>query len=282
MKRISYNPTDPAPKFEIGNRVEQIDTGRTGKIVFIGDYDDYIEQYRYVVRVDDGPHRQNWNDNLKLIGGAMKRIVARTNEEVIRIFLEDSFPKDKMPVWGTSNLKITKVTDGWSLVNYATPMLYRDASGEVWFNTDKYSVTTSTIQNKIRNVAGEVGVGLTNTNEAGMPTESRLYKRIKLKAHITSIGEATVDLVAMYIADDYLYGASSHDKAVNVSFWPTDIMEEEWALVELNNVPIELAKQLEAMGTGEQTISDGYEAQGLAAPYVGPEIDSGEAMGYED
>lgn len=86
MKRITYNPGDPLPKFQIGDRVEQIDTGRKGRIVFVGDYDDYIEQYRYVIRVDGGPHRQNWNENnLKKIGEekAMKRIVAGRDVKII-------------------------------------------------------------------------------------------------------------------------------------------------------------------------------------------------------
>jgi len=75
---------------------------------------------------------------------------AATNEEVIQMFLEDSFPKNKRLVWGTKNLKITKMGSDWGLVNYTTPLLIRKSSGKLLFNTKKYSVSTSAIQNKIR------------------------------------------------------------------------------------------------------------------------------------
>jgi len=84
---------------------------------------------------------------------AMNKIAA-TNEQVIELFINDSFPKDKMTSWGTPNLKITKQSNGWALVNYSTPLLYRDADGMVYFNTQKYSVSTSRIQNLIRSILG--------------------------------------------------------------------------------------------------------------------------------
>ena len=37
----------------------------------------------------------------------------------------------------------------------------------------------------------------------------------------------------------------------------------------MNDVPEKLATELEAMGTDDQSISDGYEAANLAAPYKG-------------
>lgn len=93
---------------------------------------------------------------------------AATNSEVINMFLQDSFPKDKMPVWGTQNLKITKKPNGWALVNYATPILYRDANGKVAFNTQRYSATTSTIQNAIRAALQEAGISAEEMDEAGI------------------------------------------------------------------------------------------------------------------
>jgi hypothetical protein len=89
------------------------------------------------------------------------------NADVIRMFLEDSFPKDKMPVWGTPNLKITKYPNGWALVNYQTPILYRaNGSDVVVFNTHKYSSTTSKIQNTIRSMFA--GQSVKDTDEAGI------------------------------------------------------------------------------------------------------------------
>jgi hypothetical protein len=82
------------------------------------------------------------------------------------MFVNDSFPKDKMPEWGTPNLRISKQPGGWALVNYATPILFRaNGSDEIVFNTEKYSVSTSRIQNMIRQ---EVGGSATETDEAGI------------------------------------------------------------------------------------------------------------------
>ena len=94
---------------------------------------------------------------------------SKTNEDVIEMFLKDSFPKDKMSEWGTDNLKISKRSDGWSLVNYSTPLLYR-ANGEltVYFNIKKYSVSTSKIQYQIRKLAKQLGIGLEEVDESGI------------------------------------------------------------------------------------------------------------------
>ena len=74
-----------------------------------------------------------------------------SNYDVIKMFIDNSFPKNKLPVWGTQNLKITKTLNGWSLVNYATPLLYRkNGENKIYYNADKYSVSTSKIQNDIK------------------------------------------------------------------------------------------------------------------------------------
>jgi hypothetical protein len=78
-----------------------------------------------------------------------------TNTEVIDMFIGDTFPKDKKPTWGTPNLKISKEKNGWSLMNYTTPIVFRSDSGKILFNTDKYSVTTSKIQNYIKMNIGD-------------------------------------------------------------------------------------------------------------------------------
>ena len=78
-------------------------------------------------------------------------LLEKTNDDVIKMFINNSFPKDKLPNWGTENLTINKEPNGWSLINYSTPILYRkNKDGSLYFNIDKYSVSTSKIQNSIR------------------------------------------------------------------------------------------------------------------------------------
>ena len=87
--------------------------------------------------------------------------------EALKI-LNYSFPKDKMPEWGTNNLKIKKEEGGWSLVNYLTPILFRNDEGQVFFNTQKYSMSTTTIQNSMRRTMEEAGVNFSEVDESGM------------------------------------------------------------------------------------------------------------------
>lgn len=136
---------------------------------------------------------------------------AATNEDVIRMFLNDSFPKDKMPVWGTQNLKITKFDNGWGLVNYTTPLVYRSADNEVWFNNTKYSVTTTKIQNVIRSVASTLGIDLIEVPATGMPVtasktaESNDYAQGKYEGsqsaswYIQTLAHLAINDMAMFI-----------------------------------------------------------------------------------
>lgn len=58
----------PPRKFELGDRVIITDLGAEGVVSFYGDYDDYLEQYRVKVQLDDGT-RKYWNeDSLQKIG----------------------------------------------------------------------------------------------------------------------------------------------------------------------------------------------------------------------
>lgn len=104
--------------------------------------------------------------------------IEKTNEGIARAFLEDSFPKDKMPEWGTPTLKIKKVIDPsnysathWALVNYNTPLLRR-IDGKLEFDNAKYSNTTSAIQNKIKSIADELGLKLIPMMEKGGKADS--------------------------------------------------------------------------------------------------------------
>lgn len=92
--------------------------------------------------------------------------IEKKNTDVIDLFINNSFPKDKKTTWGTENLKIRKEDDGWSLVNYSTVIAYRpNGSGTVYFNKRKYSVTTSKIQNQIRSKAKQNDVRLKEMDE---------------------------------------------------------------------------------------------------------------------
>jgi hypothetical protein len=102
-------------------------------------------------------NHDNYHPNIRVRKASRER-QATTNEDVIRMFLEDSFPKNKRPVWGTKNLKITKMGPDWGLVNYSTPLLIRKSSGKLLFNAKKYSTTTSTIQKKIRAIMRSLGL----------------------------------------------------------------------------------------------------------------------------
>jgi len=104
----------------------------------------------------------------KIMKIAMQIKISITNEDVIKMFLEDTFPKDKKPVWGTKNLTINKKTTGWSLNNYDTPIVFRNKAGKVFFNTEKYSTTTTQIQNKIKAIMKNLKIKYKEINEEGI------------------------------------------------------------------------------------------------------------------
>lgn len=148
-----------------------VDVGGAGELTVI--YDPLLEQF--VVGT--------WNDYLQA-----KRLNETSNEDVIYLFLTDSFPKDKKSNWGVANLRINKELRGWSLVNYTTPILYRsNGSSEVAFNAQKYSQTTTKIQNAIRHLAVEHNVKLTETDGNGMLA---IMRGSPLNTGITPVGEA--------------------------------------------------------------------------------------------
>lgn len=93
---------------------------------------------------------------------------ATSNRQVIEMFVNDSFPKDKMPNWGSANLKINKEPNGWSLINYYTPIMFRSNDGQVYMNNNKYSVTTSKLQGLMGYLASQAGISVEKVDEAGM------------------------------------------------------------------------------------------------------------------
>lgn len=80
----------------------------------------------------------------------------------------------------------------------------------------------------------------------------------------------TRTIVAAFIADGYLYGASGSPHAYSLSYWPSLREEDSFSLVELVDVPESIAENLCKQGVyGEQVYADGYEAANVAANYVG-------------
>ena len=106
--------------------------------------------------------------------GESTQFESRRNDEVIEAFFRGDFPHTseeydvstmRNEKWGTRNLTIQPSGYGWALVNYWTPIVYRDSNGAFWFNTDRYSVTTSKIQNQIRREASYQGINMREVNE---------------------------------------------------------------------------------------------------------------------
>jgi hypothetical protein len=98
------------------------------------------------------------NANLQRIDAKLQALAGGSNAQVIDMFINDSFPKNKMPSWGSDNLKISRQEKGWALVNYMTPIMFRDASGMLYLNNRHYSNTTTKIQNDIRKALEASGI----------------------------------------------------------------------------------------------------------------------------
>ena len=79
-------------------------------------------------------------------------------------------------------------------------------------------------------------------------------------------------LYAIVIGDGYLAGASdSWWSGGSVNDWRHSVSAEhleDAEIVTLDDVPLQLAEELMAMGTSEQWFSDGYEAMQAAVPFV--------------
>lgn len=80
----------------------------------------------------------------------------------------------------------------------------------------------------------------------------------------------TKTLYLCYVGDGYLSGASDSEEASRIHYWTfcNGLTEDDIAILRVDNVPLPLAKELEAMGTSDQTVGDGYEAARLVWSYV--------------
>lgn len=98
-----------------------------------------------------------------------KKLTETSNMDVVQAFINDSFAHDEeearemgidqfSTVWGSTNLKISKQDNGWALINYDTPLMFRSDSGDLYFNTNQYSATTTRIQDDIKDTIGDTEV----------------------------------------------------------------------------------------------------------------------------
>jgi hypothetical protein len=85
-----------------------------------------------------------------------------------------------------------------------------------------------------------------------------------------------IDVVVLQLQCGYVYGASRDEVADTPRYWGlTWKSGEDHANVYTATrytLPEELAVQLEAMGTREQTFDDGYEAERALNEYVGTHV----------
>lgn len=99
---------------------------------------------------------------------SVQSINETANDDVIEAFMSGNIPSNRRFPWGTAHLKINKENDSdFSLVNYSTPIAFRHEES-VWFNGQKYSVTTSKIQSQIRGSASRNHVDMIETDGDGI------------------------------------------------------------------------------------------------------------------
>ena len=79
-------------------------------------------------------------------------VLAISNRDVIERFF-DGITKGR-----TQHLYLEERGDGVAIVNYSTPLAYRDSRGNVYFNEQGYSITTSKIQSWILGEAARRGI----------------------------------------------------------------------------------------------------------------------------
>jgi len=175
------------------------------------------------------------NNNIKNKKTMLK--ISKSNQDIIQMFLEDSYPHSKeeaidmgikrfSPSYGTENLKIEQVKGKWSLVNYSTPLVIND-NGTFKFNSSKYSVSTSKIQNYIRNTAQQLGIQLVemqggNRGYDAMDSGMTAIRKIKseLIKESTLIDELKDAFPALNPTSDFDY----HETDLYVRYYSSSII----------------------------------------------------------
>ena len=97
-----------------------------------------------------------------------------TNLDIINQFVNNSFNQEKDSVV-KGNLKIVRMPEGWVLMDYGTPVCYRNTKlGELYLNNNKYSITTSKVRGQVRNSIVEAGITYNDVSEQDLL--GKMYK----------------------------------------------------------------------------------------------------------
>lgn len=109
------------------------------------------------------------NDLQKIIDvDGFKTLKEVTNPSLIAAFIEDVYTKNK-DRHESNDLEIRKIDGGWVLKNNSKILLFRNIKGQLFFNTQKYSVFINKIQKQIKDLIG--GIDYTEVDEYGMRKE---------------------------------------------------------------------------------------------------------------
>jgi hypothetical protein len=97
------------------------------------------------------------------------KILENNTIDVISKYIDHNYPLNKNSKWGVNNVFIELKSNGrYSLVHYKTDILYQDMKGVWWFNTQKYSNTTSKIQYQIKQLLNAKKINYKETNDGGI------------------------------------------------------------------------------------------------------------------
>lgn len=117
----------------------------------------------------------------------------KSNSGVVKHFFDNRLSKRiKETGWGTKNLKIVPLKNGWGLINYKTLLAFRSYSNDIYINSQKYSRSTTAIQTNIVYWAKEANLG----GLIATVSESELYR-------ISEIRNETRDYPYMYTGGTY-------------------------------------------------------------------------------
>jgi hypothetical protein len=103
--------------------------------------------------------------------------------------------------WGSDNLKITEVPNGWALVNYQTPLAFRDNNGKVFVDNTRYSVSTSKIQTYLRSALADIPYDVVSANEMAKLSGLRSGRSVTEADGNATSGKVDRSNVTNYIMD---------------------------------------------------------------------------------
>lgn len=103
------------------------------------------------------------------------KIDEQVNLDIINMFVNNNVSEDDKESYCVNNLKLVKMPEGWVLMNYSTPISYRDNSGKVYLNSTKYSITTSKIRGQVKNNLVAANIAYDDIDEQGLL--GKIYKK---------------------------------------------------------------------------------------------------------